>query len=317
MRGLSQRVARVVTLKRYAIFTASLTFLLLLMGGLVHNTRSSLACPDWPLCFGQVFPKMEGGVLVEHSHRLVAATVTFLAFGLMLWCWRRGTRTRDANLARLGAVAFALVLAQAVLGGVTVLLRLPTIVSTAHLAVSQLFFLMLIYIAFRVQPGARQPLPAKVQRTTMIAAVLVYVQMLIGALMRHLGAGLACTDVPLCQGKLWPTGVHPNVHLHIVHRLFALVVFGHLIGMAITVAKNAPTRTLKLLGIAAPLLAVVQITLGILSVTTFLDVLPVTAHLGVAAALLADCTILHIVARGTRRAATVNAPAATSAVVAA
>jgi heme A synthase len=294
-----------MTLRRYTILTAALTFVLLLMGGLVHNTRSSLACPDWPLCFGQVFPKMEGGVLVEHSHRLVAATVTFLAFGLLVWCWRRGTRTRDAGLAKLGAVAFALVLGQAVLGGVTVLLRLPTIVSTAHLAVSQLFLMTLIYIAFRAQPIAQAPLPRKVARMTATAAVLVYAQMLVGALMRHLGAGLACTDVPLCQGKLWPTGVHPNVHLHLFHRLFALVVLGHLVGMAITVAKNAPTRTIKLLGIAAPLLAVVQIALGILSITTFLDVLPVTAHLGVAAALLADCVVLHLVARGSLvRAAT-------------
>ena len=64
------------------------------MGGLVHNTRSSLACPDWPLCFGHVFPKMEGGVLVEHSHRLVAATVTFLALGLMIGALRRATAHR-------------------------------------------------------------------------------------------------------------------------------------------------------------------------------------------------------------------------------
>jgi heme A synthase len=294
-----------MTLRRYAILTAAMTFVLLLMGGIVHNTRSSLACPDWPLCFGQVFPKMEGGVLVEHSHRLVAATVTLMAFGLMLWCWRRGTKTRDAGLAKLGALAFALVLGQALLGGITVLLRLPTIVSTAHLAVSQLFLMTLVYIAFRAQPIAQTPLPEKVARTTLIAAILVYVQMLVGALMRHLGAGLACTDVPLCQGKLWPTGVPPNVHLHLFHRVFALVVLGHLVGMAITVAKQAPTRTIKLLGIAAPLLAVVQIALGVLSITSFLDVLPVTAHLGVAAALLTDCVVLHLVARGSLvRAAT-------------
>ena len=294
-----------MSLRRFAIVTASLTFVLLLMGGLVHNTRSSLACPDWPLCFGQVFPKMEGGVLIEHSHRLVAATVSMLAAVLMLWSWLRARRGGDRGLAWLATGALALVLAQATLGGLTVIFRLPTIVSTAHLAVSQLFFLTLIYIAFRA-PGAnddtRRALPGKVQRVTRWAAVLVYTQMIVGALMRHLGAGLACTDVPLCQGKLWPTGVHPNVTLHVVHRLFALVVLGHLVGMAIVVARNSDRRGITLLALAAPLLALVQITLGILSVTTFLDAVPVTAHLGVAAALLADCVVLHLVARGPLRA---------------
>jgi heme A synthase len=307
-----------MSLRRFAVVTAGLTFILLLMGGLVHNTGSSLACPDWPLCFGKVMPKMEGGVLVEHSHRLVAATVTFLAFGLLIACWQRASRTGDGRLRALGIAAFSLVLGQALLGGLTVIFRLPTIVSTAHLAVSQLFFLTLIYIAFRAVDDAKAALPAKVQRMTLWGAVAVYAQMLLGALMRHLGAGLACTDVPLCQGKLWPTGVHPNVTLHVLHRLFALAVFGHLVGMAIVVAKNTDRRGVKLLAIAAPLLAVVQITLGILSVTTFLDAVPVTAHLGVAAALLADCAILHIIARGPLRARTrVEAPVAAGAEVAA
>jgi heme A synthase len=294
-----------MTLRRFAAATASLTFVLLLMGGLVHNTRSSLACPDWPLCFGQVFPEMKGGVLIEHSHRLVAATVSLLAGALMLGCWRRARRTGatdDRRLGWLATAAFGLVLAQALLGGITVLLRLPTIVSTAHLAVSQLFFVTLIYIAFRAGDDRHAPLAPKVQRMTLWGAILVYVQMLVGALMRHLGAGLACTDVPLCRGSLWPTGVHPNVTLHVVHRLFALVVLGHLVGMAIVTARGARTRGVKLLAIAAPLLATVQIVLGILSITTFLDAVPVTAHLGVAAALLADCVVLHIIARGALRA---------------
>ena len=291
-----------MTLRRFAIATASLTFVLLLMGGLVHNTRSSLACPDWPLCYGQVFPKMEGGVLVEHSHRLVASTVSLMAAILMFAAWSSARKTGDKRLAWLATGAFALVLTQATLGGLTVLLRLPPVVSTAHLAVSQLFFLSLIYIAFRAKDDGRAPLPGKVQRMTLWAVGLVYVQMIIGAAMRHLGAGLACTDLPLCQGQLWPTGVHPNVTLHVVHRLFALVVFGHIVGMAIVTAKNARSGLVTALAIAAPILALTQITLGILSITTFLDAVPVTAHLGVAAALLADCTILHIVSRGSLRA---------------
>jgi heme A synthase len=156
---------------------------------------------------------------------------------------------------------------------------------------------------------------------TLWGAGLVYAQMILGAFMRHLGAGLACTDVPLCQGKLWPTGVHPNVTLHVAHRLFAIIVLGHLVGMAIVVAKNSAKdsvgRALKVLAIAAPLLACVQIALGILSVTTFLDAVPVTAHLGVAAAILADCTILHLAARGPLRASASATTAALAAQVAA
>jgi heme A synthase len=244
---------------------------------------------------------MEGGVLVEHSHRLLAATVSVLAFALMIGGLVRALRRRDSGVAVTGAIAFALVLTQALLGGLTVIYRLPTLVSTAHLAVSQLFFVTVIYMAFRAGDTGRA-LPRKVQRMTLWGAGLVYVQMIMGALMRHLGAGLACTDVPLCQGKLWPTGVHPNVTLHVVHRLFALLVLGHLVGMAIVVAKNVDRPIVKVLAIAAPVLVVVQITLGILSVTTFLDAVPVTAHLGVAAAILADCTILHLIARGPLRA---------------
>src|SRR2546423_9799374 len=114
-----------MSLRRFAVVTASCTCVLLLMGGLVHNTRSALACPDWPLCFGQVFPKMEGGVLVEHSHRLVAATVSLLAAVLMVWAWLAARRTRDTRLAWLATGAFGLVLAQALLGGITVIYRLP------------------------------------------------------------------------------------------------------------------------------------------------------------------------------------------------
>jgi heme A synthase len=294
-----------MSLRKFAVVVPSLTFVLLLMGGIVHNTGSSLACPDWPLCNGQVFPKMQDGVLIEHSHRLVAGTVALLTLGLLVAFRRRAAHGGDAHIAKVATVAFALVVVQAVLGGITVKLRLPPVVSVAHLAVSQLFLQCLIYLAFLAAADgapARAPLAGKVQRMTAWAAGLVYAQMILGAFVRHLGVGMSCgPEIPLCQGQLWPTGVHPFVSLHVIHRFFALVVLGHLVGTAIVVAKNAPNRAVKLLGIAAPLLAVVQISLGLLMATSFLDIVPRTAHLGVAAALLADLVALHLYARGSQR----------------
>ena len=295
-----------MSLRRYALALLGLTFGLLLVGGLVHNTRSSLACPDWPLCFGSAFPKMEGGILVEHGHRLLATAVGLGTIGLLVGLWRRARKTGERGLRGLGASLLALVIAQGVLGGLTVIYRLPTLVSTAHLACSMLFFSLLIYINFRLRPTMVRPrasLGRRLVRASAIGAVAVYLQMLVGALMRHLGAGLACTDLPLCAGGLWPFGAHPSVLLHATHRLLAVLVFSLVCWIAVVTFRSTEHRAARLLSLVAPLLVAIQGVLGWLSVSTFLDVVPVTAHLGVAALILADLVTLHLVARAPSRAA--------------
>ncbi len=296
------RGARLAFPRRIAVATAVATFCLLLIGGLVHNTRSSLACPDWPLCFGSAFPKMVGGVFYEHSHRLAATTVGLLTIVLTIMMFVRGGR-----LGLLGLGALGLVIAQGVLGGITVIFRLPTLVSTSHLAVSLLFFCYLIWLAFRMRPSTAQPVPLGrvARRLVAIAAASVYLQSLLGALMRHLGAGLACVDFPLCRGAVWPSGEHPSVLLHATHRLAAVAVGVLVIAAAVAVWRSTASRALKLLAAALPVIVVAQITLGALSVLTFLGVAPVTAHLGGAALLLADLVCLHLATRSTAAAATV------------
>ena len=289
---------------RFAVATAFATYLLILIGGLVHGTGSSLACPDWPTCYGTFMPKMEGGVLVEHSHRLAAGTVVVLTLVLAALL----ARSRQPELRRLrpfGWLAVALVFAQALLGGITVLLRLPTPISTAHTATSLLFFLTVLYIAVRSRPLAAavaRPLvaveapPVVVPRLALIAAVAVYFQMVIGGLVRHSGAALACTDVPLCRGSIWPDA-HPTVLIQALHRLNALVVAGLVAATAIVTFRRAGARRdLKLLAALAPGLVVAQIWLGLRAVTSFLDLATVESHLAVATALLA--TLVLVALRG-------------------
>src|SRR5450432_285952 len=286
---------------RFAVATAVATYLLILIGGLVHGTGSSLACPDWPTCYGTLMPKMEGGVLVEHSHRIAAFTVGLLALSLAVML----TAARDPALRRLrpfGWLAVALVFAQGLLGGITVLLRLPTPISTAHTATSLLCFLTVLYIAVRARPAAIAPAtppaaaPPVVARFALVAAVGVYFQMVLGGLVRHSGAALACTDVPLCRGSLWPVA-HPTVLIHALHRLNALVAGGLVLASSIVTFRDAHARRdVRALAVIAPVLVVVQIALGVRAVQTFLDLATVEAHLAVATALLA--TLALVVLRG-------------------
>jgi cytochrome c oxidase assembly protein subunit 15 len=287
-----------MTLHRFTWLLAAATFLLLLVGALVHGTGSGLACPDWPLCHGTAFPTMTGHVLFEHGHRLVAGTVAALTLGLAIAIPL--ARPRDGRLIGVGVLAAVLVLVQALLGALTVWLKLPAIVSTAHLAVSMVFFATTLWLVARTRPkdapvAALAPPERKWIFLTMSA---VYLQILLGGLVRHTGSGLACIDFPLCHGSLLPLGEHPSVILQAVHRLFAVVVAVLIVFLTVRLLKaRSASSTVTALAVLAPLLVMVQGTLGVLSVLSFLELYRVTAHLGVAALLWATVVGLWLSTR--------------------
>jgi heme A synthase len=280
-------------LHRVTLATLAATFLLLLVGGLVNPTGSSLACPDWPLCFGSLFPAMRNGVQYEHTHRIVAAAVGVLTFVLMVLA----LRAEDRRVRWLGVLAVVLVSLQGFLGGVTVLWHLPLLVSTGHLALSMAFFVFLIWLAFRTRPGREAaPVAPPLRRGLVgVAAAAVYAEVLLGAFVRHTGSGQACgNDMVLCGGALWPEW--GPAQLQMLHRLFAIAA-GAVIIVAHVPAMRAAERGGRPLALLfarlAPILLVAQIGLGMWSVHTFIDPPIITAHLGVAALLLGDMAALY------------------------
>ncbi|MCC6746193.1 MAG: heme A synthase [Deltaproteobacteria bacterium] len=285
---------------RFALATSTATFLLLLVGGTVNPTGSSLACPDWPLCYGSLMPAMVGGVRFEHTHRLVAGLVALMTVGLAALAFR--ARPVDPALRRLGLLALAAVLIQATLGGITVLFKLPLAVSTAHLGLSMIFFVLLIYTAWRTAPAPGSHSAGKRALVGWTTAA-VYAQILLGGLVRHTHSGRACSaDIPWCLGQAWSSW--GPAQLHMLHRYVGVLVAALVVAAAWSVATQALAggrKGLLALALAAPVLVLTQIILGILSVTSGIGVVEVTAHLGVGALLLA-CLSLSFMALGTRPA---------------
>lgn len=295
-----------MSLHRLVLATVTITFGLLLWGGFVHATESSLACPDWPLCFGEFFPEMKGKVAIEHGHRLLAMAVGILTIAIVAGSWR--TRDRDAVLHRIAWFALALVIFQGVLGGITVIYRLPTVVSTAHLSLGSFFFCVLIWLAFRTRPDPPSSSVAEVVRWARIGTAVVFAQLVLGAVVRHTGSGLVCNnDMWLCNGHFWPSADHWDpiplqmARLHMVHRVNAIIVSVVVVWGTVRshrAARIAGRPELARWALAGPVFLLAQVVLGLATVHTFISIPVVTAHLAGAELLLAHQWSLSLYAGG-------------------
>jgi heme a synthase len=289
-------------LHRFATFVAGCTVLLLAAGGMVPSTDSGLAVPDWPNTYGHFmfsFPleRMVGGVLYEHGHRLIASVVGMLTIVLAVWTWRAESRRW---VRRLGAAALGTVIVQGLLGGLTVLFLLPAAVSIGHAALAQLFFCMTVTLALVTSRGWLAPSgPLPFDRTlTRLAAWtsgLIFVQILLGATMRHREAGMAIPDFPLAFGRILPPFWSIDISVHFAHRMGALVVSAMILATFLYLRRHAPAHS----GLRRPcalmvLLVLVQVTLGAFVILTGLQPVVNTAHLVNGALLLATSIVLTL-----------------------
>ena len=295
-----------VRLHRFAQFVAGCTLLLILAGSLVTSHDAGLSVPDWPTTYGWnmfTFPPSMwvANIFYEHGHRLIASAVGFLTIILAAWLWRTEPR---GWLRWLGAAALGAVIAQGLVGGITVLFFLPVAVSTAHAGLAEIFFCMTVAIALFTSPSWIRGYPpphadeaghATLRRLSTATTLVVYVQILIGATMRHMGAGLAIPDFPLMFGGLVPDHWNPAIAVHFAHRAGALGVCG-LIATTALVAwrQNAFGVALKRPAALLVVVLAVQVTLGALTILSLRDPWINSLHVVCGALVLATTLVMAL-----------------------
>ena len=299
----------------FAVLVAASTAVLIFAGGMVTSTGSGLSVPDWPNTYGWFmfsFPLEHwvGGIFYEHTHRLIASTVGFLIVVLALWLWRAEPRRW---VRRLGYIALAAVITQGILGGITVLYYLPDPVSIAHASLAQIVFCLTVTIALVTSAGwkrasARGGAAAlddrSLQRIAIGTTAAIYLQVLVGATMRHTDAGLAIPDFPLAFGHLLPPHWDNKIAIHFAHRVGALVVSVLILTTTMRVWYHHRSRG-PLVRAAALLLCVlsIQIALGALTVLSGKHHIINSLHVVTGASVLATSLVLTLRAHRGRFAA--------------
>lgn len=316
----------------YAVFLSAAVLLLIVAGAMVTSTGSGLSVPDWPTSYGYnmfTFPLSQwvGGIFYEHGHRLIASGVGFLTIGLAVWLqWREPRRW----LRVLGWIALGAVIFQGILGGLTVRYLLPTPISVAHACLAQSFLCLVLAIAVFTSPAwsrraapALRTVPPAVGRACLVLTGVVFVQLLLGAVMRHTGSGLAVPDFPLAYGgvlpslsaesldayndaRRWEHGFLPEVAAeqivsHLAHRYWAILVVA-VMGWTAYVVSRRSAGVRPLVRAAAIGLGLVgtQIALGAWTVLSGRHAVVASLHVAVGAATLACAWFMTLQAFGHR-----------------
>lgn len=309
-------------LHRYAVALACATLGLVFAGGLVTSKGAGLSVPDWPLSYGTLMPEgwfRAENVRAEHSHRMIAGTIGICTLVLAIWVWRVEAR-RWVRFTAVGALLA--VVAQAILGGLTVLHMLPAPISVSHALLGQTFFCLTVALAVFTSPAWRRAAPRLEPGPGLHLPVLaglfvvtVFIQLFLGAVMRHTESGLAIYDFPLAYGRLIPqtdevslhnlnvdreyhtvngerVGLEPvtagQIWIHYAHRVWAIAVLA--VGAWLSVRifrRHSAYGGLLFPALAIGLLLAFQVMLGALTVLSYKNPHITTAHVATGAAVLA------------------------------
>ena len=277
-------------LHNFAVFIAAATLLLIVAGALVTSNDAGLSVPDWPTSFGSLYkiPHMVGGVRFEHTHRMIAELVGLCTIILAVWTWRADKRRW---LKALAVGALGTVIIKGILGGITVLHFLPPAVSSAHAAIAQTFFCIAVCIAMFTGPRWVEEVPQveidhrkpKLFTLAVLSIVLLYVQLVLGAMFRHHGM------------SWWP---------HVVHAALVAIALTWTAARALTIYSKI--EAIRRPAVTILFLLITQLCLGFLAFLTRVQwgrdavqpelpmVMSTVAHVAVGALLLATTVILAI-----------------------
>jgi cytochrome c oxidase assembly protein subunit 15 len=305
-----------VALRYFSKLLCFATLFLIFLGGLVKSTESGLSVPDWPTTYGYFmfsFPldQMVGGIKYEHTHRMVASLIGLLTLVLALWLMRSHS---PSWIKKLGVAAFLTVVAQGIFGGLTVKFLLPVWLSSLHGVLAQTFFLITLLIAYALSHERQgrsledsRNFDGRFVRMALLFAAMVFIQLIIGNLMRHTNSGLAVPDFPTMGGSFVPAFNQAmldrinawrfehnldmvtmgQVYIHLLHRLWALLIFLKLLYLNSLAYNNCLSRPLvmkTMFWINAAVLT--QIMLGISTVLSMKEVYTTTLHVTCGAVVL-------------------------------
>jgi cytochrome c oxidase assembly protein subunit 15 len=292
-----------VWLRRFTKVLAVSTLFLVFAGAMVTSTGSGLAVPDWPTTYGWsmfTFPlsKWVGGIFYEHGHRLLASFVGMLTIVQAVWLQLREPK-RFVRI--LGWASLGTVIAQGLLGGLTVLLLLPKAVSVSHAGLAEIFFCINVSIAFFTsrwyhELRTLEKGDAPVGMAWSLTA-LVYSQILAGAVLRHLGAGLAIPDFPLSFGRLVPEFSSGAIVAAFVHRAGGFVVAVAVVAMTVRLLRYESVHPLRGLGKLLAVVVFAQVMLGGYVIWSAKQPVITSLHVMTGAATLALSLVLTLASR--------------------
>ncbi len=284
-----------------------LTFDLMLLGAGVRTLDAGLTCPDWPLCFGKVIPQYHFGVYLEFIHRVIAGFVGLLYLVFFVQVWNKAELKK---LRILSLVGLFFLVAQIIMGGLTVLKLLDAYIVTMHLSLATVFLITLYVMKQKLNQSVQSPsktnrLFKAFQWNTFLGIVFVVVQIVLGGLVASTYSGLICVDFPTCNGELLPPLKGP-IAIQVIHRLGAywlslivslLFILGIFYGTRMGLTKKQRVMSVQIF-----MLVLSQIFVGVMNLKYLMPPYLSVLHLAMALTILLFLLRLHFLLKSPKRA---------------